>query len=72
MRRDEYVYGFGERLGKAITQKGMSDMAVSERCGLSKSAVCGYINFGHMPSCASLVKLARVLGVSTDYLLGVK
>ena len=71
-KRNEYVYGFGERLGRVITEKGLTDREVSRRIGLADTAVCNYINYGRMPSCLSLKRLAMLLDVSTDYLLGVK
>ena len=71
-KQNEYVQGFGERLGSVITEKGLTDREVSRMIGLTDTAVCNYINYGRMPSCLSLKRLAGVLGVSTDYLLGVK
>lgn len=67
-----YISGFGERLGKAIAEKGLTDSEVSKRVGLQHGAVCSYINYHKMPTCKTLARLSQVLDVSTDYLLGIK
>lgn len=73
MRTDKYIYGFGDRLKQVIKEKGMTDAEFQRRCGLEgKSAVYKYTMEGQMPCVAKLVKMSNVLGVSTDWLLGLK
>lgn len=71
-RNDVYISGFSERLRDAVNKKGLSDSEVSKRIGLQHGAVCGYINYNHMPTCKTLARLSQVLEVSTDWLLGLR
>ena len=69
---DKHIDGFEDRLQKAI---GAMDMTYSEVCrktGIGQSCMNGYINYGMMPNCLNLVRLSKLLGVSTDYLLGLE
>lgn len=71
MRTDKYIYGFGDRLKQVIKEKGMTDAEFQRRCGLTgKSAVYKYTMDHKMPCISVLVKMSNVLGVSTDWLLG--
>ena len=68
----KHIEGFEDRLQKAINDKDMSNRQVSLITGISWNSMNGYINEKQMPSCTNLVKLAKLLGVSTDYLLGLE
>lgn len=66
------VEGFDKRLRKAVADRGMSYHQVSMLTGISWNCFNSYLNEGRMPSCLYLVKIAKLLRVSTDYLLGLK
>lgn len=68
----KYVEGFDTRLGKAIYSNGMTCRQVSIMADIPWSCMNGYMNEKKMPCCLYLVRLAKILKVSTDYLLGLK
>lgn len=68
----KYVEGFNTRLLNAIGNKGMSNRQVSIITGIPLSCINAYVNENRMPCCIYLVKLAKLLDVSTDYLLGLE
>jgi transcriptional regulator with XRE-family HTH domain len=71
MRTDKYIYGFGDRLKQKIKEKGMTDAEFQRRCGLTGKSAVYRITMEHKMPCVSvLVKMANVLNVSTDWLLG--
>lgn len=70
--KNKYVDGFRDRLLKAIENKKMSIRQVGVLTGISSNSMNCYINEGQMPSCVNLVKLAKLLKVSTDWLLGLE
>lgn len=52
------------------TQKGLSQIALAHQLGVSKSVISSYENGLHLPPYDVLVRMSRIFGVSTDYLLG--
>ena len=61
---------FGERLQKLRREKGLSQAQLSARLGVSASQIANYEIERRLPSIQALMDTSRVLGVSTDYLLG--
>jgi transcriptional regulator with XRE-family HTH domain len=59
----------GSRLKELRLRRGLSQRALSQQLGLSKSTVAKYEGGVHAPSLAVLVRLATLLGVSVDSLL---
>ena len=56
-----------------IDRKGMTQREVERRAGLNgKSNLYRYIALHQMPNCYVLARLATVLNVSTDWLLGLE
>ena len=73
MRTTEYTYGFGNRLKEVLKEKGMTSAELERRINhKGKSMVYGYSVDHKMPTVYTLVKIATVLNVSTDWLLGLK
>lgn len=64
------IYGMGERLRALRTAKNLSLKQVSERLGISVSALSEYELDVKTPSYKNLVRLARMYHVSCDYLIG--
>ncbi len=64
-------YDFGLRLKELRQTKRMTQKQVAERLKLGVSTVSGYENNTKTPSLETLIDLARLYNVSTDYLLGV-
>lgn len=66
------IYGFDERLRSAVNKTGLTETEICKRIGLHHGAIYSYLNGITMPSCKTLARLSKVLGVSTDWLLGLK
>lgn len=62
----------GERLKELRMERNMSQQELGNLLGITKVSVCGYENGTRSPSIDTLCEIARVFGVSTDYLLGME
>ena len=62
----------GDKLKSLRKQKGLTQVEVAKRIGISKAVVSSYEITDRRPSLESLVKLAKLYDVSTDYLLGLE
>ena len=62
---------FGQRLKNLRRDAGFSQSDLSERIGVSVQSISKWENDNTMPDISQIVPLASVLGVSTDWLLGV-
>ena len=60
----------GEKLYSLRTEKKLTQKQLADRIGLAISAVSSYESGSRYPSFETLIKLARIFHVSTDYLLG--
>lgn len=61
---------FGGRLKSLRINSGLSQEQLATRLGITKGMVSSYETSMRMPSYTSLIKIARMFRVSTDYLLG--
>ena len=61
---------FGERLLEARTRQRMTQAVLAERAGVTRSAIGGYEKEDKDASYEVLVRIARALGVTTDFLVG--
>lgn len=59
-----------ENIKKLRTALNMSQVELAHRLGVSKQSVSNWENDNIQPSVDMLVKIARCLNTSTDYLLG--
>ena len=62
---------FGQRLKSLRREAGYSQSDLSDRIGISVQSISKWENDNTMPDISQIVPLASVLGVSTDWLLGV-
>ena len=65
-----YLPEIGAKLKQLRTQRNLSQTALAKQLGVSKSVVSSYENEIHFPPYDVLLQMARLFGVSTDYLLG--
>lgn len=65
------IYGLCDKIKDLRRQSGMNQVQLAERLGITKSAVNAWENGTNSPSLSYIIRLARIFGVSTDYLLGV-
>ncbi|MEI3587271.1 MAG: helix-turn-helix transcriptional regulator [Lachnospiraceae bacterium] len=61
----------GEKLRSLRIEKNLTQKQVADRIGLAISAVSSYESGSRYPTYDTLIKLARMFHVSTDYLLGI-
>lgn len=59
---------FGNRLSKALKNTGLSNYRVAKEIDVVPSAIANYKK-GQMPNAMTLLKLSKLLGVSSDWLL---
>jgi transcriptional regulator with XRE-family HTH domain len=60
----------GQRIKECREVAGLSQKSLAERVDVTPSAVNQYEKGEKVPSTETLLKLAKALGVTTDYLLG--
>lgn len=61
--------GLNTRLYDAWLKSGLEITELSKKSGVARSSVYGYLYNGQCPNITSIAKIARVLGVSLDYLV---
>lgn len=61
---------FDKRLKELRQKYGLSQAQVAKMTSLTKVAISAYENGTREPSFDTLIRLASIFGVSTDYLLG--
>lgn len=60
----------GTRITDLLNKKGMSQRELAERAGVTEVSMSRYINGNRIPKAMQLANIARVLGVTSEYLLG--
>ena len=65
------VYGLYDKIKTLREHYGLTQVQLAQRLGVTKSAVNAWETGTNSPSLSYVVKLAKIFGVSTDYLLGV-
>lgn len=65
-----YLPEIGVRIKALRKQKNITQKDLAAHLGISKSVVSSYETGTHFPPYDILIKIARLFGVSTDYLLG--
>ncbi len=60
----------GQRISQLRIAMGWSQVDMAKRLGVAKQTVSNWENDNIQPSIEMLVRVAKILNVSTDYLLG--
>jgi len=63
--------GFQDRLNEAIWKSDLDITEIAERTGINKTSIYNYRYYGKQPRVGALARLAVVLNVSSDWLLGI-
>jgi transcriptional regulator with XRE-family HTH domain len=63
---------FPEKLKVLRSAKGLTQQQLADRLNITKSLISAYETNIRMPSIDNLIKLSKVLGVTTDYLLNIE
>ncbi len=61
---------FGKKLKKLRKDIGITQKELANKIGVKRTTVAGYETEGKMPPYQTLIKIARTLNCSVDYLLG--
>jgi len=61
---------FGERLKTELERQEMSLRQFAEKAGLTLTTACRYVHSQRTPRTTEILKAAKVLGVTCDYMLG--
>jgi|WetSurMetagenome_2_1015567.scaffolds.fasta_scaffold1000794_2 transcriptional regulator with XRE-family HTH domain len=64
--------GFGARLRSARLRAGMSEKELEFQCGVKRSTISTYEHDHVLPGTMTIIWLAKALGVTSDYLLGLE
>lgn len=62
----------GKRLKDLRKSKGLTQQQVADRVWVTKAMISSYELSARSPSYEVLIKLAKLFGVTTDYLLGIE
>lgn len=62
----------GQRINQLRQSCGWSQVELAKRLGVAKQTVSNWENENIQPSIDMLVRLSRLFGVTTDYLLGLE
>ena len=63
---------FGERVKSALKEAGKTQKELARELNVQPSTMCEWLNDHNEPPMQTIVDIAISLGVSTDYLLGLK
>lgn len=61
---------FCDRLAEQLKKRGLTQKELSIRAGVTEAAVSHYLKGDRMPRASVLARIAEVLGITTDYLVG--
>jgi transcriptional regulator with XRE-family HTH domain len=59
-----------QRIGQLLASKGMTQTQLAEKSGITQAAISQIVNEERFPTTPVLMKIAKVLTVSIDYLVG--
>lgn len=62
---------FGGRFRQCRIEAGMNQSTAAKLAGISQQSISAYENGSRIPLADAIIAMARVYGVSVDYLLGV-
>ena len=60
-----------ERMRTALKEKGYTQQELADKCDITFVSMCRYLQGVREPKASIVAKIASVLGVSADYLLGI-
>ena len=63
---------FHHRVKALMKEQGMTQRELARRTGLTEASVCKYLSGARTPQAEAVVLLAKALGTTSDYLLGIK
>ena len=62
----------GERITKQLGELGMTQRELAAKVGVTEITMSRYIRGGRTPNAVVVANIAKALGVTTDYLLGLE
>lgn len=70
MDRQNAKRALGARIQARLSELGMENQELARLSGIANSSITDYIKGKHPPNALTLGKMAEVLGVTSDWLLG--
>lgn len=70
-KEDNFKYYFPKRFRSLCNEQGIKGVNAPDKFNISEATFSGYINGKRFPNRNEVKRLAKILGVSTNYLLGV-
>ena len=61
---------FGKRIKELLVKNGISQKELADRLHVGRTTLCEWLNNHNEPSMQTIVDIANIFDVSTDYLLG--
>lgn len=61
---------FGKRIKELLVENGISQKELADRLHVGRTTLCEWLNNHNEPSMQTIVDIANIFDVSTDYLLG--
>lgn len=65
-----HCVGIGERLKKALKDKGMKQRELAEKIGVTEATISQYACDTRPPRSEHVIAICKILGTSADWLLG--
>ena len=62
---------FNENLKHIMEVRGVNQKWLSDEANIPEATISRYVNGVHMPTISLIIKLAKALNVTVDYLLGI-
>jgi len=63
---------FQRRFREVCAEKGLSQLRLAQVMGITQASISRFLGGYSLPRLSALFKIARGLGVSTDWLIGLK
>lgn len=70
MVRGDIVFSFSDNLSRIMEARGINQKWLADEAHTTEATISRYVNGVHKPNIDIIVDIAKALGVSVDYLLG--
>lgn len=69
MNDNKYMESFSDRLFYILEKRGISQVQLADRTGISQNAISSWKSRGTIPKADDALRIADILGVSIEYLI---
>ena len=71
-QRQFQMFTFGERVANLLQEQNITQREFADKCNITEVSMSRYIRGNRIPKAPLIATMAKHLGVSADYLLGIK